>query len=291
MISASVGTRGVNRTEDVQQVQERLNRFVARLQLEPLRADGDCGPKTRAAIAAFQDDVMGVELPDGRVDPDGPTWRALDAPPGPVPTLSPRPTTGSLAEVLVPGPRTPLTPGDFAAAATKLACDVAAIRAVAKVESSRKPFDDLGRPTILYERHLFDRLTGGRFRSQHLDLSNPEPGGYGTFASQYGKLERACALDLDAGLKACSWGMFQILGQNHVDAGFRTVVDFVKALCQTEAEHLKAFVSFILANPGMHTALRSHDWTGFARRYNGPEFHKNNYDVRMADAFREAGGL
>ena len=290
MISASVGIGGLNRNEDVRQVQERLNRFVARLQLEPLGVDGDCGPKTRAAIAAFQHDVVGIEIPDGRVDPGEPTWQKLDAPPGPAPAPTPRPQMGPLATLLAPGPRTPLADADFTAAAAKLACDVAAIRAVAKVESSRSPFDDLGRPTILYERHLFDRLTGGRFRGQHPDLSNPEAGGYGTFASQYGKLERAYALDADAALKACSWGMFQILGENHVDAGFGTVADYVKAMCQTAAEHLKAFVSFILANPGMHTALRNRDWAGFARRYNGPAFHKNNYDVRMADAFREVGG-
>ncbi|AEW15867.1 hypothetical protein BCA52141_II1104 [Brucella canis HSK A52141] len=31
-------------------------------------------------------------------------------------------------------------------------------------------------------------------------------------------------------------------------------------------------------------ALRSHDWSGFARRYNGPAFTRNNYDKRMAEA-------
>ena len=290
MISASVGNRGVNRPDDVRQVQERLNRFVARLELEPLQVDGDCGPQTRAAITAFQDDVMGVEVPDGRVDPGGATWQRLDAPPGPAPAPTPRPQAGPLATLLTPGPRTPLADGDFAAAASKLGCEVAAIRAVAKVESSRNPFDDLGRPTILYERHLFDKFTRGRFRAQHPDLSNPEAGGYGTFASQYGKLERAYALDASAALRACSWGMFQILGDNHVAAGFAAVADYVRAMCQSAGEHLKAFVSFILANPGMHTALRNRDWTAFARLYNGPDFHKNSYDTRMADAFREAGG-
>jgi peptidoglycan hydrolase-like protein with peptidoglycan-binding domain len=290
MISASVGVGGVNRTEDVRQVQQRLNLFVARLELEPLHVDGDCGPKTRAAIVAFQDDVVGMEVPDGRVDPGGRTWQVLDAAPSPAPALTPRPFAGPLAAVLAPGPRTPLADGDFSTAAANLGCDVAAIRAVARVESSRKPFDDLGRPTILYERHLFDRLTGGKFRAKHPDISNPEPGGYGTFASQYSKMERAYAVDADAALKACSWGMFQILGQNHQAAGFGTVVEYVKAMCQTEAEHLKAFVSFVRANPSMNTALRNHDWAGFARRYNGPDFHKNNYDVRMADAFREARG-
>lgn len=289
MITASVGTAGANLEADVRLVQKRLNLFAGRLEIESLDVDGDCGPATRAAIVAFQQDVVGMEAPDGRIDPGERTWTSLAAAPSPQTGRVSPPAAGPLAALLAPGPRTALADKDFAAAATTLGCEVAAIRAVAKVESSRSPFDDRGRPTILYERHLFRRLTDGRFDSQP-DLSNREAGGYGTFASQYGKLERAYALNPDAALKACSWGMFQILGMNHRDAGFATVVDYVKAMCQTQADHLTAFVNFIKANPGMRTALRARDWAGFARRYNGPAYHKNRYDERMADAYRQLGG-
>jgi hypothetical protein len=288
MITASVGVGGANRKPDVKNVQERLNRFVQRLEIEPLAMDGDCGPRTRAAIVAFQDDVVGMDVADGRVDPGGRTWQRLDAAPGQAPAPTPRPAAGPLAALLAPGLRTPLATADFMHAATTLRCDVAAIRAVAAVESSRKAFDDLGRPTILYERHLFHRLTKGAFDQRAPDLSNPESGGYGTFASQYGKLERAYALDADAALMACSWGAFQILGQNFRAAGFSTVVDYVRAMCQTEGDHLRAFVRFIQAHTAMHAALRDHDWTTFATLYNGPQFHKNHYDTRMQDAYEEA---
>jgi hypothetical protein len=77
---------------------------------------------------------------------------------------------------------------------------------------------------------------------------------------------------------------------NHAAAGFATVTDFVRAICQTEADHLAAFVQFIQASGTMHRALQNHDWVAFATRYNGPEFHKNHYDERMAEAYREAGG-
>ena len=290
MLTASVGVGGVNRKLDVEQVQERLNRFKQRLEIEPLSVDGNCGPKTRDAIRAFQDDVVGMEVPDGRVDPGERTWQMLDGGPSAVPAPALHVTTGSLATLLTPGPQTALTKGDYMQASSTLGCDIAAIQAVAKVKCSRKAFDDRGRPTILYERHLFHRLTKGRFDRDFTDISNKEAGGYGTFASQYDKLERAYALDEDAALKACSWGMFQILGQNHGAAGFANVVDFVRAMCQTEAEHLKAFVRFILADSTMHQALQSRDWATFARRYNGPQFHKNHYDERMEEAYREAGG-
>lgn len=289
MIGAAVGNGGKNRKADVKVVQRRLNKYAERLEMLPLVVDGDCGPKTRDAIVAFQQGVMGMDVGDGRVDPRGPTWKRLNGAPGKAPTPTPRASAGPLAVLLAPGPQTPLTHADFTAAATRLGCEQAAIRAVAKVESARRPFDELGRPTILYERHLFHRLTGGRF-ARHRDLSNPEFGGYGPFAAQYRKLERAYALDADAALKACSWGMFQILGLNHRPAGFASVVDFVKAMCQTEADHLHAFVSFIEAHPGMHDALRTRAFTEFARRYNGPAFHRNSYDERIADAYRAFGG-
>jgi peptidoglycan hydrolase-like protein with peptidoglycan-binding domain len=286
MITASVGVGGVNRQSDVTAVQVLLNQFVRRLELEPLDTDGDCGPKTRGAIAAFQEDVVGMEVPDGRVDPGGRTWERLQAAPGAAPAPAALTAAGPLAALLAPGPRTVLSAADFTAAAAALGCDVKAIRAVAKVESSRKAFDDLGRPTILYERHLFHRLTNGAFATRAPDLSSKEAGGYGTFASQYGKLERAYALAAEPALKACSWGMFQILGTNHRAAGFVSVVDYVKAMCQTESEHLKAFVSFIKADSALQSALRNRDWPEFARRYNGPVYHKNHYDERMADAYR-----
>jgi peptidoglycan hydrolase-like protein with peptidoglycan-binding domain len=291
MITKSVGIGGANEPDDVTEVQRLLNQYATRLQIPLLAVDGECGHKTKEAIKAFQDDVVGMEAPDGRVDPDGRTWRALVAPPGPPPVLAPIPAS-PLATLLTPGPnQTPLTSADYDAAAATLACDVAAIKAVAIVECARDAFDSLKRPTILYERHLFHRLTKGQYDAQAPDISNREAGGYGKFSEQYPKLARAYQLDSDAALKACSWGMFQILGENHVAAGFpATVVDYVRAMCQSEREHLNAFVSFIKTDPRKHDALRAHDWTTFAQLYNGPQFHKNHYDTKMADAYKAAGG-
>ena len=36
---------------------------------------------------------------------------------------------------------------------------------------------------------------------------------------------------------------------------------------------------------GLVAALKEQDWIAFARTYNGPSFHKNRYDTKMADAF------
>lgn len=67
-LRASVGRGGKNAPGDVRAVQAALG----------IVADGQCGPKTVAAIKAFQT-YMGARKPDGRVDPGGATERALVA--------------------------------------------------------------------------------------------------------------------------------------------------------------------------------------------------------------------
>jgi hypothetical protein len=188
-----------------------------------------------------------------------------------------------------------LTEDDYVQAAQALGCEVAAIKAVAEVETRESPFDARNRPTILYERHKFAAATvpPGKFNDSHPDLSARSgygPGGYGTKEQQYVKLARAYALDPDAALKAASWGKFQILGSNHKACGHATVAEFVKAMTVSEREHLRAFAHFVAANPAMRQALRNLDWAGFAKRYNGPEYAQYKYDQKMAAAHRKFAG-
>ena len=183
-----------------------------------------------------------------------------------------------------------LTDQDFEAAAQRLGCEVAAIRAVADVESGRwGAFLPSDRPVILFERHRFRGLTGGRFDASHPDLSHPTAGGYGTLAEQYRKLARAIELDRTAALKATSWGLFQILGENHVLAGYPDLDAFVTAMEQGVDEHLEAFVSLV-RNRGLAKYLRTQDWNAFARAYNGPAYRRRAYPQRLAVVYWRAVG-
>ena len=71
-ISASVGKSAVNKSEDVKVIQNLLNKKGA-----TLKVDGDCGPKTIAAIEKFQKEVLNFSVPDGKVDVGGKTWQKL----------------------------------------------------------------------------------------------------------------------------------------------------------------------------------------------------------------------
>jgi len=78
-INQSVGKDGVNQNRDVRVVQTQLNAQMPK-SLSKLVVDGLCGPATIAIIRNFQKAVVGLRLPDGRVDPNGRTLIAMNNP-------------------------------------------------------------------------------------------------------------------------------------------------------------------------------------------------------------------
>ena len=77
------------------------------------------------------------------------------------------------------------------------------------------------------------------------------------------------------------------MGSNYKAAGFKSVRAFVKAMTQSEADHLRAFVSFVAANAKMKKALQDRDWAAFAKAYNGKGYARNKYDEKLAAAYKK----
>ena len=179
----------------------------------------------------------------------------------------------------------PLSSDGIAAAADGLSVGAQEVWTVIAVETAGCGFLADRRPEILYERHIFHKLTRGRFSDPN--LSDPTPGGYGAGgAHQYDRLEAAMALDRIAALKSASWGLGQVLGSNFKSAGFGNVDDMVQAMSDSEDAQLSAVSAFIAARR-LDRALKAHDWTSFARGYNGPAFATNHYDVRLRGEFQK----
>lgn len=163
------------------------------------------------------------------------------------------------------------------------------VHAFIEVETKGGGFDAQGRPKILFEPHVFYRcLPAGARRDQAVKagLACKSWGQlpYGKESEQYPKLLRALLIDETAALKACSWGLGQVLGENHVAAGYETVQAMVADFTLDEDNHLEASIRFIKAN-GLDDELRRHDWAAFACGYNGPGYKKNGYDTKLAAAF------
>ncbi len=259
-------------------VQELLNKHT-RPPMQLLQVDGMAGPKTIAAIEAFQRHNLSMIHPDGRVDPDGRTLIALSSNASvPLPTSSFRLPTG-------PG-RAGLMEADFERAARTLQCEIAGIKAVAEVESRGDGFLASGRPKILFEAHVFSRRTQHQYDRTHADISSPSWNRalYKGGEKEYERLEKAMALNTQAALESASWGRFQIIGFNHQNASFASVETFVNAMFESEGRHLDAFISFVQAT-GLTAPLREKRWADFARGYNGEGFAENQYDVKLKAAY------
>jgi hypothetical protein len=175
----------------------------------------------------------------------------------------------------------PLSQRGIDAAVNQLGVAAPALWAVLTVETSGCGFLPDRRPKILFERHWFSRLTSRTFDAQAPDISNPSAGGYGPGgAFQYERLGKAIALDRAAALKSTSWGLGQVMGFNASKVGYSDVNALVAAAQESEDAQLLAMVNFIKqANIASH--LQQGDWAGFAFRYNGQDFQKNKYDVKL----------
>jgi len=182
------------------------------------------------------------------------------------------------------GAALPLDGDGFQTSLDTLAIRAPELWAVIQVETSGVGFQMNRTPTILYERHVFHRLTQGRFDGDPSGISNADPGGYGPSGShQYDRLLAAAALDETAALQSASWGMGQVMGFHATSLGYADVKAMVRQMCAKESEQLAAMARFIDLN-GLASALRAHDWARFAKGYNGANYQINRYDTRLASA-------
>jgi len=189
--------------------------------------------------------------------------------------LTPRPTR-----------RIGLDADDLRIAATDINVPEAAVHAVADVESAGGGFLPSGRPKILFEGHIFSRLTRGKYDRSNPTISYPKwtKKFYKGGEAEYQRLSEAIQLDEDAALKSASWGRFQILGLNYISAGCASVQQFVERAFQSETNQLVEFCDY-LKTKHLDKALRDKNFRAFAAAYNGPAYRENGYDTRIAAAF------
>ena len=169
-----------------------------------------------------------------------------------------------------------------------LHCSLAQIRAAAAVESAGGGFDKNGRPKILYERHKFHRATGGVWSVAA--FSNEMGGGYGE--DSWRKLLDAIGRDVDAAFGSCSWGKFQVMGEEWKVLGYRSAFDLAHSCVTGEAAHYDLFARFIKAHhlEGALGAITGDAETcrAFASGYNGRGYRVNDYHTKLAREFARA---
>ena len=175
------------------------------------------------------------------------------------------------------------------------------LRTLLEVETSGEGFDKQGRVRMLFEPHVFWRLLSGEQRAQAVDegLAYRKWGEKKYPRDSYDRLDRAMAINRIAALKSCSWGLGQVMGENHKAAGYTSVEKMVSAFAEDEENQLKGMISFIIANhidddlrrieekTKAGKKVTAADWIPIVRVYNGSGYAKNDYHNRAARAYNK----
>lgn len=232
--------------------------------------DGDFGEQTEIAVVAFQRRAGLVD--DGVAGP-----KTLAA-------LAGRDTSKLLKRK------------DLQQAADRLGVPLASVMAVNQVESRGEGFASNGRPVILFERHVMharlqanglSEAEADALAAKHPALVNRKAGGYIGGTAEHQRLAQATQIHYAAALESASWGLFQIMGYHWQRLGYLDAQHFADTMALSEAAQLDAFVSFIETDTALHKALKGKKWAEFARRYNGPNYARNLYDVKLARAYAQ----
>lgn len=173
-----------------------------------------------------------------------------------------------------------------------IGCGEDEIHAVIDVEAAGSGFDSKGRPKMLFEPHIFYRELTGKQRETATDANLAyekwKPGKYPK--DSYPRLERAMDINKTAALRSCSWGMGQIMGFNHVAAGYHSPIAMVTDFMDDEDNQLEGMINFIKTNH-LDDELRAHNWAGFARGYNGSQYAKHGYHTKLEARYNFWAGI
>lgn len=259
----------------VQQLQWALNAAGAKLV-----PDGDFGDATEKAVRAYQ--LQKGLVADGIAGPK--TLTAL---------------AGADCSRL-------LSNATLVAAAKRLGTDLATVYAVNEVESNGAGFLANGKPKILFERHVMHArlcLVRGegiepaaliaradKIAAEQPNLVNRAPGGYAGGTAEHQRLANARYIDTLAANESASWGAFQIMGYHATTLGYASVDEFITLMHQDENQQFEAFVRYIEADAALLKALKAKKWAEFAKRYNGPAYARNLYDVKLERAYQRHAG-
>ncbi len=178
-----------------------------------------------------------------------------------------------------------LTEEDFDIVANELGVEVAAIKAVVKIEAGPKlqGFWAPGVPVANYVQSLFNKYCG-KVKGRKIKDAKVPAGLSGYALKEWTSLTNARKINADAADMGTYWGMFQIGGFNYKLCGCNSVQEMVDKICDSEFSQLEMFAIFI-RNTGMLEALQKKDWAAFARKYNGPSYAKRGYHTRMAKEY------
>lgn len=183
---------------------------------------------------------------------------------------------------------TTLTDEDYKIIAEELDVEIAAIKAVVRIEAgaSLEGFWAPGVPVINFDRSMYNKARCTSKVKAPATEKVPEGIKSAFGRKEWSQLVAARKVNRDKANMGTFWGMFQIGGFNYKLCGCETVQEFVERMSFSEFEQLQLFANFI-KNSGMLTDLKNKNWAGFARKYNGNSYRARGYHTRMAREYQK----
>ncbi|MEC9342669.1 MAG: N-acetylmuramidase domain-containing protein [Pseudomonadota bacterium] len=175
-------------------------------------------------------------------------------------------------------------------------CDWRVLAAIAHVESGGRAatvVDGREMPLIRWEGHYFHKLLPREKRKEAVaaGLASPKAGAVpnpSVQSERYRMLARAKAIDHDAAVSSCSWGIGQVMGSHWRLLGYGSPGELEAEACSGAAGQVRLMVRFIEVN-GLFDAIRAGNLNAFFRAYNGPGYKRWGYPEAYARAWSKWG--
>ena len=188
-----------------------------------------------------------------------------------------------------------ITETSIAKASKEFGLSIPLIKAFREVESNGNAFLNNGKCSILFERHKFyqcltkkiGKVEADKIAKQNNNLCSSTPGGYIGGIGEWSRIELARVIDKDCANASASWGAFQLMGFNYKVCGYSSIDSFVKAMQDSEVNHLTAVMNFIKNNTPLYNACKNLNFNKIAEYYNGPNYAINNYHNKLAAAYKK----
>lgn len=194
------------------------------------------------------------------------------------------------------GKAAPRSDGIIERVAELVGCEPAVIDAIIQTETNADAFDPSKRLIIRPEFHKIascpyldarQKALAAKVKQPRLLAYERDPVAAGSVAWAYvDKL--AAEVGEEAAYWITSFGSPQIMGFNFQICKYDSPSAMVRAFAEGEDEQLMAMGRFIVA-AGLRDACRQRKWAAIARIYNGKDYARNRYDVKLAEAYEHSG--
>ena len=148
------------------------------------------------------------------------------------------------------------------------------MNAVAAVESNGNP------SAIRFEPHVFNKKSTTKI------TWTDNGSGFSSVASETNKAAFQSAFNIDkkAAIESTSWGSYQVMGHHLLKLNSNPDAAVAMFYADPQGVSDKMVASWFSGNSAACNAARSRDFATLARRYNGPAYAANAYDVNLEAA-------